>query len=119
MEASKPNNIDEYICGFPDDVQERLQQVRDVIKQVAPEATEAIKYGIPTFVLRGNLVHFAAFQNHIGFYPTPAGIKEFETDLAAYKTGKGSIQFPFDRPLPLELIKRMTEHRVNKNLQKD
>ena len=114
----KANNIDEYIAGFPKDVQTILEQVRTTIKAAAPEAEETISYAIPTFKLNGNLVHFAAFKNHIGFYPTPAGIDEFERALSVYKQGKGSVQFPLDKPIPLDLITRMVQFRVKKNLEK-
>ena len=118
MEASKPTTIDEYIKGFPDNIQNLLQQVRKTISSAAPEAEEAISYAIPTFKLNGNLVHFAAFKNHIGFYPAPTGLKEFAKDLAPYAQGKGSAQFPLDQPLPLELITKIVKYRVKENLAK-
>ena len=118
MTASKPTSIDEYIKGFPDTVQELLQQVRNTIRFAAPEAEEAISYAIPTFKLNGNLVHFAAFKNHIGFYPAPTGMKEFEKDLSPYAKGKGSVQFPLDQPLPLDLITKIVKYRVKQNLSK-
>ena len=114
-----PSTIDEYIAGFPKDTQTLLQQVRTTIKKAAPKAEEAIKYAMPTFVLSGNLVHFAAFRNHIGFYPAPTGIKEFEDALAGYKTGKGSVQFPIDKPMPLKLIERIVKRRVKQNLSRE
>ena len=107
-----PQTIDAYIAGFPEDVQAILQQVRRTIHEAAPEATEAISYQMPTFKLHGNLVHFAAFKNHIGFYPTPTGVAEFEEELAAFKQGKGSVQFPLDKPMPLGLITRIVNYRV-------
>jgi len=107
--------IDEYIASFPRDVQEKLDQVRMTVQEAAPEATETIKYGMPTFMLNGNLVYFAAFKNHIGFYPAPTGVKEFETALSSYKTGKGSVQFPLDKPMPLKLITRIVKHRIKQN----
>ena len=110
-----PKNIDDYIAGFPEFVQNKLQQVRTTIKQVVPGAEETISYAIPTFKLNGNLVHFAAFKHHIGFYPTPSGIKEFERELSFYKQGKGSVQFPFDKPMPLDLIIKIVQYRVKKN----
>ncbi len=110
--GSPPRNIDEYIAGFPRDVQALLQQLRTTIQRVAPDAAEAIKYGIPTFVLNGNLVHFAAFKNHMGFYPGPAGIEAFKEDLSRYKNAKGSVQFPLDQPMPLTLIERIVKLRV-------
>jgi len=113
-----PRTIDEYIAVFPEEVQERLQKIRETIREAAPGAEEAIKYRMPTFVLNGNLVHFAAFKNHIGFYPTPQGVEGFEQELSAYEGGKGSVQFPFDRPVPFDLIRRIVEFRARKNLEK-
>ena len=113
-----PQDIDEYIAGFPKDVQELLEKVRRTIREAAPDAEEAIKYQIPTFVLNGNLVHFAAFKNHIGFYPAPRGIEEFQEELSAYKGAKGSVQFPFGEPIPYELIGRIVRFRVQDNLAK-
>src|SRR5674476_1509434 len=94
------NSIDEYIGTFPQEIQTLLEQVRATIRQAAPEAEEAIKYAMPTFVLNGNLVHFAAFKNHIGFYPVPSGIEAFKKELSVYKGAKGSVQFPLDQPMP-------------------
>lgn len=108
----KPKSIDEYISLFPKDVQEILEQVRAAIKKAAPEATEAISYAIPTFKLNGNLVHYAAFKKHIGFYPVPSGLKAFKKELSKYKQGKGSVQFPLDKPMPLALITKMVRYRV-------
>ena len=105
-------SIDEYIARFPSDVQKILKQIRSTIKKAAPGAEEAIKYGIPTFVLNENLVHFAAFKNHIGFYPTPSGIDAFKKELSRYKSAKGSVQFPLDEPMPLGLIEKITKFRV-------
>lgn len=113
-----PKDIDEYIAGFPKEVQELLEKVRKTIREAAPEAEEAIKYQIPTFVLNGNLVHFAAFKNHIGFYPAPRGIEAFKEELSAYKGAKGSVQFPFGEPIPYELIGRIVKLRVQDNLAK-
>lgn len=115
MNESAPATIDAYIAAFPDDVQAILQQIRRAVHEVAPEATEAIAYGMPTFKLHGNLVHFAAFKNHIGFYPVPSGIEAFQEELAAYKQGKGSVQFPLNRPMPYDLIRRIVEFRVREN----
>lgn len=112
------NNIDEYIAGFSNDVQKILEEIRVTIKQAAPGAEEAIKYAIPTFTLNGNLVHFAAFKNHIGFYATPSGSEAFKKELSAYKTGKGSVQFPLNEPMPLDLITRMVKFRVVENSNK-
>lgn len=111
-ETALPRDIEEYIARFPREVQDILQKIRSVIAKVAPEAEEAIKYQIPTFVLNGNLVHFAAFQKHIGFYPTPSGIEEFKDELSAYETAKGSVQFPLDKPVPFALIKKIVTFRV-------
>ena len=110
-----PQTIDAYIAGFPEEVQAILQQIRRAIHETAPEATEAISYGMPTFKLHGNLVHFAAFKNHIGFYPVPSGMAAFQEELAAYKQGKGSVQFPLDKPMPLDLIRRIVEFRVQES----
>ena len=115
---SKPNNIDEYIATFPTDIQEILEQVRATVKKAAPEAKEAIKYAMPTFILNGNLVHFAAFKNHIGLYPTPGGIEAFQKELSVYKTAKGSIQFPLQQPMPLDLITKIVQYRVKENVKR-
>jgi uncharacterized protein YdhG (YjbR/CyaY superfamily) len=104
--------ISEYIAAFPKDVQKILEQIRSVIQIAAPEAEETINYGIPTFKLKGNLVHFAAFKKHIGFYPTPSGIEAFRIELAAYEVSKGTVRFPLDKPVPYDLIKRITVFRV-------
>ena len=112
------NNIDEYISSFPKEIQILLEQIRQTIRQAAPEAEEAIKYAMSTFVLNGNLVHFAAFKNHIGFYPVPSGIEEFKNELSGYKGAKGSVQFPLDKPMPLNLITKIVEFRVKENLNK-
>ena len=110
--------MDEYINTFPEDVRTILNELRQSIKETAPEAEETINYQIPTFTLHGNLVHFAAFKNHIGFYPTPSGMEAFKKELAPYKAAKGSVQFPIDRPLPLPLIRRIVEYRVKENLER-
>lgn len=107
-----PDNIDEYIAGFPSDVQVILRQIRTTIAKAAPEAEEAIKYRILTFVLNGNLVHFAAFKNHIGFYPTPSGIEAFKDELSRYEGAKGSVRFPIDQPMPLRLIEKIVTFRL-------
>lgn len=111
-----PSSIDEYIAGFPPEVQEILQQVRSTIRQAAPEAQETIKYQMPTFELQGNLVHFGAFTHHIGFYPVPSGIEAFQDELAPYLGGKGSVRFPLDQPIPYDLISRIVTFRVQENL---
>lgn len=115
-QTSSINTIDEYISVFPEHVQEILQMIRATIQKAAPEAKEAIKYAIPTFVLKGNLVHFAAYKNHIGFYPAPSGLQAFKEELSGYKGAKGSVQFPIDKPLPLELIAKIVAFRVKENL---
>ncbi len=117
MNASK-SSIDEYINDFPKEIQTKLNQIRKAIKRVAPEAEEAIKYAIPTFVLNGNLVHFAAFKNHIGFYPGSGVMKEFMKELINYDGGKGTIHLRFDKPIPLGLITRIVKFRVKQNLNK-
>lgn len=119
MQNIKHTTIDEYISSFPKNIQKMLGDVRSVIRKVAPDSVETISYGIPTFKLNGNLVHFAAFKNHIGFYPTPNGIEEFEKELSVYKQGKGSVQFPVDQPLPLDLISKIVKYRVKKNSEKN
>lgn len=118
MVNNAAKNIDEYIGWFPEDIQKILEKVRVLVQASAPEAKEDIKYAMPTFVLHGNLVHFAAFKNHIGFYPAPTGTEAFKADLAPYKTGKGSIQFQLDEPIPYDLIKKITLFRVDENLRK-
>jgi len=111
------SSIDNYILTFPEDVQELLQTLRTVIKEVAPDATEKISYQMPTFDLYGNLVHFAAFKNHIGFYPAPSGIEKFKNELGMYKNAKGSVQFPINEPLPYELIRKIVKFRVIENTE--
>ncbi|HSM24170.1 MAG TPA: DUF1801 domain-containing protein, partial [Anaerolineaceae bacterium] len=108
--------IDEYIAQFPEDIQKILQEVRSVVKESAPDATEKISYQMPTFFLKGNLVHFAAYKNHIGFYPVPSGIEKFKEELSQFKGAKGSVQFPIDKPMPLDLISRIVLFRVEENL---
>ena len=109
--------IDEYISGFPSEVQEILKTIRKLIRDIAPDAEEKISYQMPAFALHGNLVYFAAFKNHIGFYPTSSGIAAFEDELSDYKHAKGSLQFPLNKPIPYELIKRITEFRVAENMK--
>lgn len=115
---TKPANVDAYIASFPADIQKLLVQIRLTIKLAAPEATEVISYGVPAFKLNAMLVWFAAHTHHIGLYPRGSGLEEFKTELSAYKTGKGSVQFPFDKPLPLELIAKIVKFRVVENLKK-
>jgi uncharacterized protein YdhG (YjbR/CyaY superfamily) len=111
-------NIDGYIARQPEEVRRKLEVLRATIRKSAPLAKEAIKYGIPTFTLEGNLVHFAAFKNHIGYYPAPSGIQRFKEELSAYKIAKGSVQFPINESLPLTLIGRIVKFRVKENVQK-
>lgn len=111
-------NTDEYISLFPPHVQLILQQLRKSIHDLIPEAEETISYGIPTFRLFGNLVHYAAYKNHIGFYPGAAGIEIFKDKLSGYKLSKGTVQFPIDEPLPIDLILEIVQYRANQNLQK-
>ena len=110
--------INEYIAGFPMEVQAILAKVRHTIREAAPGAQEKIAYGIPTFTLKGNLVHFGAFQNHVGFYPTSSGIAHFQRELAAYKSARGSVQFPLDKPVPYDLIGKIVKFRVRECLPK-
>ena len=110
--------IDEYIQAFPSDVGRLLERMRKAIQGAAPEAVEAISYQMPTFVLEGNLVHFAAFRSHIGLYPTPSGTEKLRGELSRYQTGKGSIRFPLDQPIPYGLITRIVEFRVKENLER-
>ena len=110
--------IDEYIARFPEEIQKKLEEVRATIKAAAPGATEKISYQMPTFYLYGNLVHFAAFKNHIGFYPVPSGIQAFKDELSQFEGSKGAVRFPLDKPLPLDLISRITKYRVGENLKK-
>jgi uncharacterized protein YdhG (YjbR/CyaY superfamily) len=113
-----PQNIDDYIAGFPKDVQKILEKIRATIRKAAPDAKEAMKYQIPTFTTRnGNLVHFAAFKNHIGFYPAPGGIDEFKKELAPYRTGKGTLQFLLDQPIPFSLITKVVKFRMKQTEQ--
>jgi uncharacterized protein YdhG (YjbR/CyaY superfamily) len=114
----KIKTMDEYISSFPKDVQDILQSLRRAISESAPGAVEAVSYGIPTFKLNGNLVHFAAFKNHIGFYPTPSAIVAFKKELSSYKQAKGSVQFPIDQPMPLGLVKKIVRYRMKENSAK-
>lgn len=111
--------IDKYIEKFPKDIQKILEKVRKTVRKSAPKAEETISYGIPTFDLNGkHLVHFAAFKKHIGFYPTPAGIEQFQKELSVYKGAKGSVQFPLDKPVPFDLISRIVKFRAKENLER-
>ena len=114
----KPTNIDEYISGFPKETQKILEQLRATIKKTAPNAEEVISYAIPAFKLNGMLVWFAAYSNHIGFYPRGSGIEAFKKELSIYKSAKGSVQFPLDKALPWALITKIVKFRVAENLLK-
>ena len=113
-----PKNIDEYIAGYPKDVREILELIRLTVLKAAPDAQETIKYEMPTFTLYGNLVHFAAFKGHIGFYPPVKGLEKFKTQLSAYEGPKGSLKFPLDQPMPYDLISEIVKFRVEENLAK-
>lgn len=112
-------NVDEYIASFSNETREILLNIRATIKEAASNAEETIKYQMPTFTLYGNLVHFAAFKKHIGFYPVPSAIEEFKNELSIYKGGKGSVQFPIDKPIPYELIRKIVIFRVKENLERE
>jgi uncharacterized protein YdhG (YjbR/CyaY superfamily) len=118
MQKNNYNAIDTYILHFPENVQIILKSLRKTISESAPNAKETLKYGIPTFTLNGNLVHFGAYKNHIGFYPTPSGIEAFKKEISAYKNAKGSVQFPIKEPIPLALITKIVKFRVQENLKK-
>ena len=113
-----PKNIDEYIAGFPEEIQAILEKIRATIRRAVPEAEEAIKYQMPTFTLKGNLLHFAAWKNHVGLYPAPTGIERFKDELSAYPSAKGSVQFPLDQPIPYGLIGEIAKFRAEENLKK-
>jgi uncharacterized protein YdhG (YjbR/CyaY superfamily) len=113
--SGQPSVIDDYISQCEPELQERLREIRRVIQEAAPDATEAFSYQMPTFVFHGNLVHFAAFKNHIGFYPAPSGIEAFKDEISVYKWAKGSVQFPIDQPIPFDLIRRIVLFRVEEN----
>lgn len=113
-----PTPITDYILQFPADVQQKLNELRTAILEIVPDATEKIAYGIPTFYVNGNLVHFAAYQHHIGLYPGASGIDAFREELAPYKLSRGTVQFPLDQPLPMELIRRIVQYRLAENLAK-
>lgn len=117
-DQTPPETIVEYIAGFPPEIQEILEKIQTTIRKAAPDAQETIKYQMPTFTLKGNLVHFAAFKKHIGFYPVPSGIEKFKDELSVYKGGKGSVQFPLDKPIPYDLIGRIVAFRVTENFEK-
>ena len=114
----KFNNIDDYIAGYPHETQLILEKLRLTIRKAAPDAKETINYGIPTFTLKGNLVHFAGFKNHVGFYPTPSGIEAFKKELSVYEGAKGSVKFPISELLPFDLVTKIVEFRVKESLEK-
>lgn len=118
MQTTKFNNVDEYIAGFPEETQNLLKKLRVTIKKAAPEAEEVISYNMPAFKYKGILVYFAAYKNHIGFYPTSTGIKIFQNDLKEYHVTKGTIQFTLNKPIPIELVTKIVKFRVNENLEK-
>src|SRR2546426_7536778 len=118
MRRKEFETIDEYIETFPEDIQRILEKTRRTIRRAAPEAKEAISYSIPTFKLNGNLVHFAAFKNHIGFYPTSSGIAAFKKELSPYARSKGTVQFPIEKPVPYDLVKKIAMLRRRENLEK-
>lgn len=112
-------DVQQYIALFPKDIQEILEKMRMTIREAAPESEETISYGMPTFKCKGNLVHFAAFKNHIGFYPAPSGISAFKKELSGYKSAKGSVQFPIDQPIPWPLIRKIVKFRVKENVERE
>ncbi len=119
MTTTKPNNIDEYIAGFPKETQKILEQIRVTIKKAVPGAEETISYAIPAFTLKGRyLVYFAGYKNHIGLYPAPRGNEAFKKELSVYKGGKGTVQFPLEKPMPLHLIIKIVKFRVKESLEK-
>lgn len=118
MDTKKPENIDEYIGAFPNHVQEILEKVRATIQKAAPEAKEKISYSMPAFEQNGIVVYFAAYKNHIGLYALPSCHEAFKDELSKYKSGKGSVQFPLDQPMPYDLITKIVKFRVKENLEK-
>ncbi|PSL07279.1 iron chaperone [Cecembia rubra] len=115
MEKNTFETIDDYINAFPSETKRILQKIRETVREAAPEATESINYGIPTFKMHGNLVHFAAYKKHIGFYPAPSGIEAFKKEVESFKTGKGTLQFPLDKPIPYNLISDIVQFRLEEN----
>lgn len=116
--ANSNDPVDIYISKFPENVREKLEKIRHIINETAPDAIETMSYGIPTFKLRTNLVHFAGYKNHIGFYPTPSGIEAFKKELTGYELSKGTVKFPLDKPIPYDLIKKIVEFRVKEVQEK-
>jgi uncharacterized protein YdhG (YjbR/CyaY superfamily) len=117
-DQTAPKSMDDYIAEFPKDVQEILENIRRTIRKAAPDAEETINYQMPTFTLKGNLVHFAAYKKHVGFYPTPTGIEKFKKELSVYEGAKGSVRFPLDKPIPFDLISKIVKFRVKENLER-
>ena len=117
-DESNSKDVDDFIAKYPTDVQKILRKIRAIIRELAPDAHEKLGYGIPTFTLNGNLVHYSALTNHIGFYPTPSGIEKFKKQLSKYEGAKGSVQFPLDQPIPYDLIRKITEFRVKEQRAK-
>lgn len=113
-----PGDIDEYISGFPSETREVLTKIRTVIRASAPEVEETISYHMPTFKFHGILVHFAAYKTHIGFYPTPSGIERYKKELSGYELSKGTVRFEFDKPIPYDLIQKITAFRARENLER-
>lgn len=118
MENTKIDKVEDYIASFPEDIQELLKELREAVRETAPEAMEKISYGMPTFAMDGNIIHFAAFKNHIGLYPGADGVAAFQDELKPYKTSKGTIQFSLDQPLPMNLIKRIVNYKVEENKER-
>ncbi len=118
IKPDQTGNMDGYIAGFPEQIRKKLKEMRTIIRKAAPGTEETINYGVPTFKLNGNLVHFGGFKNHIGFYPAPSGIEAFKKELSVYEGAKGSVKFPVDKPLPASLITKIVKFRVKENLGK-
>jgi uncharacterized protein YdhG (YjbR/CyaY superfamily) len=115
---SSSQEVESFISRYPAEVQEILYKIRSIIKEVAPDAQEKLNYGIPTFTLNGNLVHYSGFKDHIGFYPTPSGVEKFKKQLSKYEGAKGSVKFPLDQPIPYDLIRKIAEFRVKEQRAK-
>jgi len=118
MKSPPAESIDAYIADFPEDIRKILKTIRATIRKAAPKAEETIKYAMPTFTLDGNLIHFAAFQKHIGLYPAPTGVQGWDEALAPYAAGKGSLQLPLDKPIPLTLISKIVKFNAKRNAEK-
>jgi uncharacterized protein YdhG (YjbR/CyaY superfamily) len=118
MKMKQFKSVDEYIATFPKNVQKSLSAIRNTVRKLAPEAEETFRYGIPTFRLKGNLIHYAGYERHIGLYPTSSAIKFFSKELAKYETARGTVRFPIDKPLPMPLITKIVKFRVKENLSK-